>query len=59
MLDKFVPQVIEYLAHSNEEEIVDQGLRYFSRYAQWIFIFPIKLLFPKTVFEVNLWNIFS
>lgn len=59
MLEKFVPQVIEYLVCSYEEEIVDHDLCYFSRYAQWIFIFPIKFLFQKTVFEVILWNIFS
>lgn len=59
MLEKFVPQIIEYIACSYEEQTVVQGLCSFSRYAQWIFTSPIKFLIQNNVFEVNLWNIFS
>lgn len=40
MWEKFVPQVIEYIECSYEEEIIIQALCYFSRHAQWIFSSP-------------------
>lgn len=43
MLEKFVPQIIEYIECSYEEEIVVQGLCYFSRHAKWIFFLPHKV----------------
>lgn len=47
MSEKCVPQFSEYIACSYEEEIIVQGLCYFSMYTQRIFTFPMKLLFSE------------
>lgn len=51
---KTVPQVIEYIECSYEDETIIHALCYFSRHAQQIFFFSINFLFQKTVFEVNI-----